>query len=434
MPKYREPTSPIGTVAELFAGVGGFRIGLARSGWKTVFSNQWEPSTKAQHASDCYRFNFGEQGHTNVDIGEVLDSHEAGDGRFTVPKTTLVVGGFPCQDYSVAKTLGTAKGIQGVKGVLWWQIRRLLDLNRPPLVLLENVDRLLKSPASQRGRDFAIMLASLSDLGYVVEWRVVNSADYGSPQRRKRVFIVAKDSRVLPIGDDFDATTQMTRKGVLARALPVMTLKEGQEILSVTLTGDLSDITENFDPGGKASPFRSGGVMVGRTAWTFTLEPKYSGRKRVLGDVLVDEKDIPESFFVDSAKLGDWQYLKDAKKAQRTHAASGATYTYSEGKMAYPDSVAAPARTILTGEGGSSPSRFKHIIETPSGRYRRLVPIELERLNGFPDDWTKYLADGVEASDVRRAFFMGNALVVDVVERIGRTLAADWKAHLESRR
>jgi len=430
MTKYREPTNPVGTVAELFAGVGGFRIGLARSAWKTVFSNQWEPSTKAQHASDCYVFNFGAEGHTNEDIGKVLESYEAGDGQFIVPKTTLVVGGFPCQDYSVAKTLNAAKGLQGKKGVLWWQIHRLLEKNHPPLALLENVDRLLKSPASQRGRDFAIMLASLSDLGYVVEWRVVNSADYGFPQRRKRVFIVAKDAKTFALGDELDPTTYMTKSGVLARALPVKVLKEGMEIVSVLLTGDLSEITENFDSKGGASPFRSGGVLVGRTAWTYNLEPKFNGAKHTLGGVLVPENDVPESFFVDAAKLRDWEYLKGAKKAERQHS-SGVTYTYSEGKMAYPDSTDSPSRTILTGEGGSSPSRFKHIIRTPSGRHRRLMPIELERLNGFPDDWTKLLDEGEEASDVRRAFFMGNALVVGVVERIGKALAADWIQHRE---
>lgn len=431
MTKYHEPTNPIGTVAELFAGVGGFRIGLARSGWKTTFSNQWEPSTKVQHASECYVFNFGAEGHSNEDIEKVLDGYEAGDEQFTVPKTTLVVGGFPCQDYSVAKTLNAAKGLRGKKGVLWWQIHRLLEKNHPPLALLENVDRLLKSPASQRGRDFAIMLASLSDLGYVVEWRVVNSADYGFPQRRKRVFIVAKDAKTFAIGDELDPTTYMTKTGVLARALPVKVLKEGMEIISVLLTGDLSEITENFDSKGDASPFRSGGVLVGRTAWTYNLEPKFNGAKHTLGSVLVPEDAVPESFFVDAAKLKDWEYLKGAKKAERQHP-SGATYTYSEGKMAYPDSTDSASRTILTGEGGSSPSRFKHIIQTPSGRHRRLMPIELERLNGFPDDWTKFLDEEEEASDVRRAFFMGNALVVGVVERIGKTLAQDWREHEET--
>ena len=155
-----------------------------------LWANQWEPSTKTQHAFDCYVSHFETGVHVNEDINVVLDQIEAGE-REPIPDHDLLVGGFPCQDYSVAKTLNQAHGIEGKKGVLWWSIHRLLEEKRPRLVFLENVDRLLKSPATQRGRDFAIILACLSDLGYLVEWRVVNAADYGFPQRRRRVFIVA---------------------------------------------------------------------------------------------------------------------------------------------------------------------------------------------------------------------------------------------------
>jgi DNA (cytosine-5)-methyltransferase 1 len=424
--RYTEPRKPIGTVAELFAGVGGFRIGLSRSGWKTTFSNQWEPSTKTQHASKCYVFHFGAEGHTNDDIEKVLNAYLL-DKKSDVPKTTLVVGGFPCQDYSVAKTLKTARGLEGKKGVLWWQIYRLIEANEPPLVLLENVDRLLNSPATQRGRDFAIMLASLGDLGYTVEWRVVNAAEYGFPQRRKRVFIVAKRTDLFPRGEDFDPNAYMTKDGVLARALPVLPLDEGTEDTRITLRGNLAAITKRFDEGGKASPWKNAGVLAGRSVYTHALRPKVSPTAS-LGSILEPMAEVPESFFVSEGQLKAWETLKDAKKIPRRHADSQTVYTYSEGKMAFPDLLENPARTILTGEGGSTPSRFKHII-LQDGRYRRLMPVELERLNGFPDDWTRWLGDGVEATDSRRAFFMGNALVCGIVERIGRVLAEDWKAH-----
>ena len=103
--------------------------------------------------------------------------------------------------------------------MLWWQIHRLIEMSRPPLVFLENVDRLLKSPASQRGRDFAIMLASLSDLGYAVEWRVINAADYGHPAASRRVFIVARRDWT---ASSPEAQTSSTRTGVLARAFAVV--------------------------------------------------------------------------------------------------------------------------------------------------------------------------------------------------------------------
>ncbi len=420
MSDFTEPTKPVGTVAELFAGVGGFRIALGRAGWKTTFSNQWEPSTKAQHASDVYVARFGEDGHTNEDIAKVLDAYEA--GTTTIPETTMLVGGFPCQDYSVAKSLKSSKGLEGKKGVLWWEILRLVRMNRPPIVFLENVDRLLKSPAVQRGRDFAIMLASLSDEGYFVEWRVVNAAEYGFPQRRRRVFIVAKDKAVFgapaePV-EDF-----LTKTGTLAKALPVEADFKGLAT-RFTLHGDLADITEKFDRGGKVSPFRSAGVMNDREVTTADVLPRVS-KVATLGSVLIPEADVPGEFFVDGGNLESWKYLKGSKREERTHA-SGAKYFYAEGGMSFPDPTDAPARTILTGEGGTSASRFKHIIQTESGRFRRLTPLELERLNGFPDNWTATSTNG-SVSDVRRAFFMGNALVVGVVERIGSQLAKEFR-------
>lgn len=421
---YKEPTRPIGTVAELFAGVGGFRIGLAKSGWKTLFSNQWEPSTKRQHASEVYEHRFGPDGHINDDIEKVLDRHERGE--FLVPKTDLLVGGFPCQDYSVAKTLNSARGLKGKKGVLWWQILRLVQLNEPPLVLLENVDRLLKSPATRRGRDFAMMLRSLADEGYIVEWRVVNAAQYGFPQRRKRVFIVGKRLENFPHDSNWDALHHLSKSGVLARALRVEQPKISQTELdnaTFEISGELEKISASFGKAGLPSPFRSSGVILGQTVTTLDLEPRSENRD-TLGSILLPDEEVPEEFFIPKGQLATWRYLKGAKKEERLHAKSGTKYFYSEGSMAFPDLPENPSRTILTGEGGSTPSRFKHIIKTPSGRYRRLTPIELERLNGFPDDWTLEGKSG-PISNAKRAFFMGNALVVGVVERIGKVLAFD---------
>ena len=172
------------TVCELFAGVGGFRIGLEESdpNWNTVWANQWEPGRKSQYAYDCYVSHFGKnKNYINEDIASI--------DKEDIPDHNLLVGGFPCQDYSVART--GAKGMEGKKGVLWWKIRDVLETKSPKFVLLENVDRLLKSPASQRGRDFGVILACFNDLGYTVEWRVINAADYGFGQRRRRTFIFA---------------------------------------------------------------------------------------------------------------------------------------------------------------------------------------------------------------------------------------------------
>lgn len=427
MDEYTEPINPVGTVTELFAGVGGFRIGLARSNWKTEFSNQWEPSTKVQHASDVYVARFGKEGHSNEDIAVEVKRFQ--DGEITIPKTTMLVGGFPCQDYSVAKTLGSSSGLQGKKGVLWWEILKIVKLNEPPILFLENVDRLLKSPSTQRGRDFAIMLASLSDLGYQVEWRVVNAAEYGFPQRRKRVFIVAKRNV------DFDITPSETEKatelfstGVLARAFTVEPASEGvTEVVTFPIPGDLAAITESFEHGTKKSPFLNAGIISGRFVTTANVTPVIEPISP-LSTVLEKEENVPSDYFVPADQEDAWVWLKGAKNIPRTHKGSGVTYFYSEGSMAYPDDVNKPARTILTAEGGSTPSRFKHIIRTPSGRLRRLLPVELERLNGFPSGWTEGETAGKKIPDTRRAFFMGNALVIGLIERVGNVLAADWSA------
>ena len=409
---YKEPKDPVGNVAELFAGVGGFRIGLACAGWKTVYSNQWEPSTKLQHASDVYVARFGADGHSNEDISTVQ----------RIPnKFDLLVGGFPCQDYSVAKTLSSAKGLRGKKGVLWWEILRLVELHKPKFVFLENVDRLLKSPASQRGRDFAVMLRTLGDAGYIIEWRVVNAAEYGFPQRRIRVFIVATRTRSL--GNHTPALDRIIQSGVLAKALPVIPLE--LDCVEVEIEEDAEVVSKTFNKvqGGK-SPFLNSGVYVNGIAYTIKTEPKHSRSSSfmTLGDVIEPDQDVAKEFYIPDEQLKDWKYLKGAKSIERIHKSSGAKYNYAEGSMAFPDLLSNPSRTILTGEGGTSASRFKHVIKTKKG-YRRLTPIELERLNGFPDNWTQFDLNGLKMSDTKRAFFMGNALVIGLIEMVGKELA-----------
>lgn len=409
-------------VAELFAGVGGFRLGLEgrpdselSHDYRVIWSNQWEPSTKKQHASLVYEKRFGKAGHHSCDIAEVHGSD--------IPNHDLLVGGFPCQDYSVATTLQNSGGIVGQKGVLWWEIHRLLREKgdaRPPYLFLENVDRLLKSPASQRGRDFAIMLASLHELGYAVEWRLINAADYGFPQRRRRVFILAYHRSTRSFGRvrDTPKAEWMEKKGPLADAFPAMGQKQ-QNPTPFGLDPDLKKVSDRFNLKGRSSPFGNSGVMIDGKVWTADLLPQHQGPWRTLGDVLQADADIPEQFFITEDSYPKWKYLKGAKRETR-RAGNGHEYTYSEGGMVFPDDPDKPSRTIITGEGGSSPSRFKHVVASKRGS-RRLTPVELERLNGFPDDHTRL--EGI--SDGKRAFFMGNALVVGIVQRIGESLSKE---------
>jgi DNA (cytosine-5)-methyltransferase 1 len=314
--------------------------------------------------------------------------------------------------------LNTSKGLRGKKGVLWWEILRLVSQHKPQFIFLENVDRLLKSPSSQRGRDFAVMLNTLGAEGYEIEWRVVNSAEYGSPQRRIRVFIVARKKK----SGKKDPRKIILRTGILARALPVITTE--QEVVEIDLSDDADVISSNFNKGSSKSPFLASGFFADGVAYTLKTQAKEVSKKLVLADVVQKDSEIPDEYWVPTGRLKDWKYLKGAKSIEREHRGSGVKYNYAEGKMAFPDLLTNPSRTILTGEGGSTPSRFKHIIQTKNG-WRRLTPIELERLNGFPDDWTRFDYSGKEMSDGRRAFFMGNALIVDLITKVGKVIAQE---------
>ena len=429
MPAAPKTPKPIKTV-ELFAGVGGFRLGLegfnglsASSGYtkslslprpfKVVWSNQWEPSTKRQHASEVYEHRWGTKGHSNEDIGTVLSSE--------IPDHDLLVGGFPCQDYSVAATLNRSGGIDGKKGVLWWQIYRILSdkgSKKPRFLFLENVDRLLKSPAKQRGRDFAIMLACLSDLGYIVEWRVVNAADYGMPQRRRRTFIVAylATSKTGKAARRQSPSELIHQCGIIARALPVQPAVGTEKQL--TLSGSVGDISRDFGIR-KKGEFEVAGFMINRQVHTIKTVPAHTGHRTKLGDLL-QSANVPAKFFIPESELPKWQYLKGPKSETRV-TPEGFEYKFTEGGIAFPDPLDRPFRTIITGEGGTAPSRFKHVILDPTtGKHRRLTPLELERANMFPDDHTNLNG---QISDEKRAFFMGNALVVGVIEAIGRQIA-----------
>lgn len=412
-------------VVELFAGVGGFRLGLegwnkksASSGYsenfespyEVVWSNQFEPSTKTQHASLVYEKRWDKESHCNQDIATVDVS--------SIPDHDLLVGGFPCQDYSVATTLKNSKGLIGKKGVLWWSIHKILTEKevKPKYLFLENVDRLLISPSGQRGRDFAIILKSLNDLGYAVEWRVINAAEYGMPQRRRRIYILAYHCKTDIYNEIKEKTPNewILEEGTLATAFPVTS----EEILFPTefkLKGDMVEISENFNKNGTSGMFENTGIMINGIVTTVKTKAKHEGNFIIMKDI-IQNGEVTDDFYINEKDLDKWLYLKGAKKEMRKNA-QGFEYNYSEGGMIFPDSLEKPSRTIITGEGGASPSRFKHVIKTPKG-YRRLSPVELERLNMFPDDHTKY--DGV--SDTKRAFFMGNALVVGVIEKVGIAL------------
>ncbi len=411
-------------VIELFAGVGGFRVGLDRAGadfFKTIWANQWEPATKVQHAAMVYEKNFGRGSVVNDDINQVKTED--------IPDHDMLVGGFPCQDYSVATTLSNSKGIEGKKGVLWWSIYRILKekgVNRPEIVFLENVDRLLLSPASQRGRDFAIILECLNELGYVVEWRVINAAEYAMPQKRRRTYIVGYKKDGI-IGKTFTKPEEwIFHSGIFAKAFPVLVEEKIPALHTLKLSDKkkdrLLDITNEFNKDNKLHPFENSGLMVDGIAYSVATIPVCEDKPMTIRDIMVNPEEVPAEFYVPDEQIARWQYYKGAKREPRTKK-NGIQYTYTEGGMEFPDSIDKPSRTIITSEGGKSPDRCRHVIQDQTGRLRRLVPVELERLNMFPSDHTKL--EGVDNG--KRAFLMGNALVCGIITRVGKELEARLK-------
>ena len=406
------------TVVELFAGVGGFRCGFnhvtfdgkkvtEENNWNFIWANQWEPSTKTQAAFDCYVERFGEsENHVCEDIGKV--------DKTSIPEHTVLVGGFPCQDYSVARSLSNEKGIEGKKGVLWWEIAEVLEAKQPPFVLLENVDRLLRSPSTQRGRDFGVMLRSFLDNGYVVEWRVINAAEYGFPQKRRRVFIFAyhKSTNYFKNMSKYSAEQLVYSNGIFALNFPIKDSKldQGRSSISPKDFEDIVYINDEFD-----FHFFNAGCMVNGVINTYKVKPVECKESTTLGDIL-EKGEIDEKYLISGEKLDKWKYLKGSKKIERKKP-NGETYCYSEGAIAFPDHLDAPARTMLTSEGTTN--RSSHIIgvDEENDVYRILTPVETERIQMFPDNWTNIESKAM--TERRRYFMMGNALVVGVVERLG---------------
>lgn len=390
-------------VVELFAGVGGFRLGLESASklFETIWANQWEPGRKSQYAYDCYKERFGENHNCiNEDIALVKNQ---------VPEHDLLVGGFPCQDYSVART--GAQGIQGKKGALWWEIRDIVESKKPKYVLLENVDRLLKSPAKQRGRDFGIILRCLSDLGYAIEWRVINAAEYGCAQRRRRTFIFATHEST-----DFYKHQLNTEKidiilknGFFAGEFKVDNSTVDINNMSIyTISKDkyptLSDVSEKF-----AAQLSNTGICINGKIYTMETTPIFK-QPQTLNDICEDNP-VDKRFFLNGS-TDKWKYLKGAKREERRRP-NGEIYYYTEGSMSFPDRMDLPSRTMLTSE--SSLNRSTHVIvDKITGFMRLLTPLECERLNGFNDGWTD-----TGMPEKFRYFVMGNALVVPLIERMG---------------
>ncbi|MBD8590390.1 DNA (cytosine-5-)-methyltransferase [Peribacillus simplex] len=444
-------------VFSMFDGVGGFVVGLDNANltlkepfFETTNTNQFEPSRKSQDAFEVGVYNYPHIQHSNVDIMQVSNKYFE---EMKAQGVNMIVGGFPCQDYSVARSKKHELGIEGKKGVLFWEIIRAVNHIKPEYLILENVDRLLKSPSSQRGRDLAIMLGAFAQLGYSVEWRVINAAEYGRAQRRRRVFFYVyrndtsfalamdekygkpKKEKNIMTCDEATFDNYIFQDGLFARQFPIEQEAYKKRHYSDTLSDKdilneeyIVDISDNF-----TGTIWNTGIMRYGQYFTIDTEPVKEAPK-TLGEIVREAKEYyvrehgEEEYnqYIanyqlddDDPKLKKFEYLRGPKKIERV-ADNGHKYIFSEGGMSPYDSLDMPGRTMLTSEG--SVNRSTHLLKV-DGKYRLLTPIEAELLQDFPPDWTKFKKDSLEnvheVSDRMRLFFMGNALVTGIVERIG---------------
>ena len=298
----------------MFSGIGGFELGIGDQGECIGYSEI------DKHAIKTYEEHFN---HVNYGDATKIDPGE-------LPDFDLLVGGFPCQAFSVA---GKRKGFDDTRGTLFFDIARILSEKRPRHLVLENVKGLL---SHDNGKTFQTIIGVLTDLGYFVEWQVLNSKDFGVPQNRERVFIVGHlggepRSKVFPI--------------VGANSAPIKQVNIARHDYDRVYEVDGVSPTINTGQRGNAQPkivaqrgrYRADGSIEQR------IEPRPDGLTNTLTAVQKD-----------------------------------------------------------------------NMVFMPP-RIRRLTPVECERLQGFPDNWTV-------GSDAQRYKQCGNAVTVNVVEAVMREL------------
>lgn len=292
----------------------------------------------------------------------------------------------------------------------------IIILKYPAFGILENVNRLILSPKNQRGRDFGIILRCLSDLGYSACWRILNAADYGYPQRRRRIFIFIyrNDTKYAKDISSHNPKDVLLKESIFAKAFPISGLLT--ELSMISLVDDFEDLVAVSDR--FRAHFENAGWMYDGKVYTAKVQAKMSPMCPLSKIVLPC---TGSSFYLTDKQKGHFAYLRGKKTVERT-AENGLSYQYCEGSMSPYDSLDLPGRTMLTSEG--SVNRSSHIIMDPlKHQLRFLTPVECERMNGFPDGWTD-----TGMSRTARYFMMGNALVCGIIERLGDQILKIMKA------
>ena len=355
---------------ELFAGIGGFRLGLERAGHECVWSNEI-----VEKARSIYEHNF-------KDIPDGRDIRTIQPDE--IPDCDLLVGGFPCATFSVAGRR-TGFGTEDTRGTLFFEICRILRSKRIPYVFLENVKGLLNHDG---GRTFGVIIASLDELGYDIQWECVNSKNFGVPQNRERVFIVGNlrgESRpeVFPLGrcfaEDAEQSSAPQRKGEWVRTSYLPTLD-----------------AHYYKGGGTRAVIDEGGESDGHVRATHWRRNHFRDVKgdytpTLTANMGTGGNNVP--YIVKAVLTPDRKDKRQNGRRIKEH---------NE-----------PAFTLT--------SQDRHGVQVGT-KLRKLTPLECERLQSLPDNWTKWYRDGSLVPDNQRYERCGRAVTVNVIEQIAKRL------------
>lgn len=386
-------------VGSLFSGVGGMDYGLHRAGWEHAFFcewDEWRRGVLAEHwpgvpVYDDVRV-VARSGDARAD--EPWGGRERGrDGSWDA--VDLLCGGFPCQDLSVA---GQRRGLAGERSGLFHEFARIIDAVRPRWVLIENVPGLL---SSNGGRDFGVVLGTLVDLGYGMGWRVLDSRFFGVPQRRRRVFIVGARA-------DGDPATAAQRAG---QVLAVGTRCPGHSPARGEAREDVAVASlSGLGTGGPDDNDAQGGRVI---AETVRSHPRPGSNS--LGGVIaapLTSGGHPNSNMPGRRKEDDINLVPN--EPQTFDWQMGGSWTEGGVSRSWIHDTPGRARSLVK-------NKTLALWEPETTGVRRLTPVECERLQALPDDWTAH------GPDSRRYAALGDAVTASVAEWIGRRLIASTK-------
>ena len=400
-------------VGSLFSGVGGFDLGLERSGHEIVWQVEYDKQARSilrKHWPDVKIYNDVQQ----------VGGKDGEAGRDVLEEVDLICGGFPCQDLSVA---GHRRGLDGSKSGLWYEFHRILEECRPKYCLVENVPGLF---SSNKGRDMEVLVRGLEELGYQWQYRILDSQYFGVPQRRRRVFIVGY------LGEG--CAPQVLLESESLPWHPATSREEGQ--------GSARDAGCSDEDSGRtlyrgegfssyreddlAAPLRASQAKQADTDLVVarcTGYAKYKMEDEMKASSPLRARHNEATDLVVAFQPGNLTRKAGANPSSEVFPTLGAATLGDQAPHVATHQRVAPtlnssgAGTSRPGGQGAEPGFY-----ISSDAPRRLTPRECERLQGFPDDWTRLDDTGNEMADGPRYRMMGNAVTVNVAEFIGAQL------------